>query len=201
MSTIIFLTNALAGLAKTCHKQEEDIHVLTAANDTLAAEHTELKALYERQLGNWQRVNDHLTDTNVTMRDTHDAEIATLRAEIAQLQQAAAPAPAPLSNAPELPQQEEQQRASITWADISPKLTRGETVRVMYGTTEYIATWDGTSVVSETLGNFKTASAWSTRVHKVLRDAGAVRNKHPKGANKEMYVTRAGVKTALKDLV
>lgn len=199
MSTIIFLTNALAGLAKTCHKQEEDIHVLTAANDTLAAEHTELKALYERQLGNWQRVNDHLTDMNVTMRDTHDAEIATLRAEIAQLQQAAAPAPVPLSNAPELPQQEKE-LASITWADISPKLNVGETIRVMYEATEYVATWDGTSVVSETLGNFKTASAWSTRVHKVLRDAGAVRNKHPKGANKEMYVRREGTKTTLKDL-
>lgn len=204
MSTIIFLTEALAGLAKTCHKQEEDIHVLTAANDTLAAEHTELKALYERQFGNWQRVNDHLTDMNVTMRDTHDAEIATLMAQIAQLQQAAAPAPAPLSNAPELPQQEEeqqeQQRAIITWADIAPKLNMGETIRVMYEATEYIATWDGTSVVSETLGNFKTASAWSTRVHKVLRDAGAVRIKHPKGANKDMYVTREGTKTTLKDL-
>jgi len=201
MSTIIFLTEALAGLAKTCRKQEEDIHVLTAANETLAGEHTELKALYERQFRNWLRVNDHLTDMNVKMHETHDAEIATLKAQIAQLQATAAPAPAPLSNAPELLQEQEQKRASITWADIAPKLNTGETIRVMYEATEYIATWDGTSVVSETLGNFKTASAWSTRVHKVLRDAGAVRNKYPKGDNKEMYVTREGTKTTLKGLV
>jgi len=196
MSTIIHLTEALCDLAKTCRKHEEDVRVLTAVNETLAEEHMELKALYERQMSAWQRTNDHLTDMNAKMQESHAVQIATLIAQIRQLQEEAEPAHAAQSNAPD----GQEPSRSITWADISPKLTRGETIRVMYEATEYVATWDGTSVVSETLGNFKTASAWSTRVHKVLRDMGAVRNKHPKGDNKEMYVVRDGKKTGLKYL-
>ena len=183
MSTLIHLTEALSSISKTCYKQEEDIRVLTAVNEEISREHAELKELYERQREAWQRANDQLTYNITVLQEAHAAELARLR-------------PAP-SNAPEMPPAAK----AIAFADIATKLNLGEDIRVMYGTTEYVATWDGANIESTTLGKFRTACAWSTAVHKVLRNLGAVRNRKAKVDHKDVYVIRGGTKTTLLGLM